>query len=494
MFAQSMYPICIFHMDHKIRKGLLLTVLAFLVITCKPSDKKSAQASPSPALPENFADQADRVLKGYLDLEIFSGVVLVAAQGRPVYHKAFGIADRENDRPVETSALFDIGSMNKTFTSIVVRQLASEGKLNLSDPLSRYVSGFTDPRAADITLTHLLEHRSGFGDYHNEGYFELPEPERRLNAIVERAKSEMLMFTPGTDESYSNLGYVILGAVIEKASGASYFDNVRERIVEPLGLKDTYLDDFKGLETRMAKGYYYSPLGQLEVSAPTQDVPNPDGGFLSTASDILEFYRSYYYDDLLLSADTREEDPFFEFLREIPDGKATGAAGGFEGFNSVLLQVISDDFSIVVLANMDEPVAERIGSDILALYRGETPKKPQLPAVQNVRIHYEKHGIEYVRDNFETLTVNFHPTDPHELILNVLGYAYLYGAQDTDKALELFKLNTELFPEVANCWDSYGEALKMQGDLSGAQEAYGHALELDPEMESAQKALNTINN
>ena len=493
MFAQPMYPNWIFSMYYKIRKGLLLTVLAFVVITCKPSDKKSAQASPSPTLPENFADQVDRVLKGYLDLEIFSGVVLVTVQGRSVYHKAFGIADRENDRPVATSTLFDIGSMNKTFTSIVMRQLASEGKLNLSDPLSRYVSGFTDPRAADITLTHLLEHRSGFGDYHNEGYFELPESERRLNAIAERAKSEMLMFTPGTEEAYSNLGYVLLGAVIEKASGASYFDNVRQRIVEPLGLKDTYLDDFKGLETRMAKGYYYSPLGQLEVSAPTQDVPNPDGGFLSTASDILKFYRSYYYDDLLLTRAAREADPFFEFLREISKGKATGAAGGFEGFNSVLLQVISDDFSIVVLANMDEPVAERIGSDILALYRGETPEEPQLPAVQNIRIHYEKHGIAYIRDNFETLTVNFHPTDPHDLILNVLGYAYLYGAQDADKAVELFKLNTELFPDVANCWDSYGEALKMQGDLKGAQEAYHHALELDPEMESAHKALNTIN-
>ncbi len=494
MFAQSIYPNYVFHMYPKIKKGLFLTIVAFLIINCKPSDKNSAQATPSHALPDNFGDQVDRVLKGYLDLEIFSGVVLVAAQGSPVYHKAFGMADWENNRPVETSTLFDIGSMNKTFTSIIVRQLASEGKLNLSDPLSRHVSGFTDPRAADITLTLLLEHRSGFGDYHNEGYFELPESERRLNAIVERAKPEVLMFTPGTEEAYSNLGYVILGAVIEKASGKSYFDNVQERIVGPLGLKDTYLNDFTGLGSRLAKGYYYSPLGQLEVSAPTQDIPNPDGGFLSTATDILKFYRSYYYDDLLLSKDARADDPFFEFLREIPKGKATGAAGGFEGFNSVLLQVISDDFSIVVLANMDEPVAERIGSDILTLYRGETPEEPQLPAVQNVRIHYEKHDIAYVRDNFAALTVNFHPTDPRDLILNVLGYAYLYEAQDTDKALEMFKLNTELFPKVANCWDSYGEALKIQGDLTGAQEAYRHALELDPGMESAQKALNTINN
>jgi CubicO group peptidase (beta-lactamase class C family) len=471
----------------------LVGLLALLVVACRPSGEKTTPNTSSSTLPEDFAQQADRIVQDYRDLGIFSGVVLVADQGKPVYHKSFGLADRETGRPVELHTLFDIGSMNKTFTSIVIRQLAGEDKLALSDPLTRYVSGFSDPGVADITLQHLLEHRSGFGDYHNRGYFDLPMSERSLQAIVERAKSEDLMFAPGTDEAYSNLGYVILGAVIEEASGTSYFENVRERIVEPLGLRETYLNDFEGLQTRVAEGYYYTPMGNLEVSAPIQDVPNPDGGFLSTASDILKFYRSYYYDNLLLSEEAKNTDPFFEFLRNLPSGKATGAAGGFEGFNSVLLQVYQEDFSIVVLANMDEPVAERIGSDILSLYRGESPEKPQLPAVQNVRIQYEEHGIDYIRDHFGELTVNFHPTDPKDLILNALGYGYLYGAEDVEAALELFKLNTELFPESANCWDSLGEALKVRGDLQAAKTAYARALELDPGMETAQEALKSIN-
>ena len=459
---------------------------------CQERAKQNATTHKHSGLPVDFKSEIEDLIQGYVDLGIFSGVVLVMDQGDPLFHKAYGLADRETGRMVRLNTLFDIGSMNKTFTSIVIRQLASEGVLSLSDPLAGYLGNFSDPRAADITLTHLLEHRSGFGDYHSEGYFDLPMAERQLQAIVERAKKEILEFDPGMDKAYSNLGYVMLGAVIERATGNSYFEEVHKRIVEPLGLSDTYLKDFEGLQDRMAKGYWYTPLGDLEVSAPIQDVPNPDGGFLSTALDIAKFYRAYYYGDVLLSEDAREQDPMLRQIRSLPAGRAIGAAGGFEGFNSVLLQLVNEHLTIVVLANMDEPVAERIGAGILAIYRREQPDKPVLPAVQNVRIQYEANGIEYIREHFEELIENFHPTDPKDWILNTLGYAYLYGAEDTETALEFFKLNTELFPNVPNCHDSYGEALRAKGDLAGAKQAYTRALELDPNLETARKALREI--
>lgn len=479
--------------------GLLLTLfnstivfIALFISGCQDVGKDTKVLDSSYSLPQDFEQQIDNLIKEYLDLEIFSGVVFVADNGNPVFHKAYGVADRESGRMVQQNTLFDIGSMNKTFTAIVLKQLAAEGQLELSDPLNQYINGFSDPRAHQITLAHLLEHRSGFGDYHTPGYFELPLNERRLQAIVERAKDMTLEFDPGTDEAYSNLGYVILGDVIEKVTGRSYFENVRQRIVEPLGLSETYLENFDGLENRMAQGYYYSPLGILEVSAPLQDVPNPDGGFLSTASDIFKFYHSYYYGNVLLDKATQAEDPLFKYIKTLPEGKPIGAAGGFEGFNSVLLQLIKEDLTVVVLANMDEPVAERIGSDILSVYRGEVPNKPSLPAVQNVRLNYEEHGIDYIRANFEDLTVNFHPTDPRDWILNTLGYAYLYEAEDVETALAFFELNTELFPTAANCYDSYGEALMVKGNLKGAATAYKKALELNPELESAITALRDI--
>ena len=432
------------------------------------------------------------LVQEYVNLDIFSGIVLVAEKGVITFHKAYGLSNREKNIPNSVNTLFDIGSMNKTFTSIVIKQLAEEGKIDLNDNLTKFLSGFKDPNTNKITINHLLDHESGFGDYHTPDYFDLPLNERKLGAIVGRAKSYQLNFEPGTEQDYSNLGYVILGAVIEKVTGKSYFDNVQERIVTPLNLKNTYLNDFDNLETRIAIGYYYTPLGILVENKPIQDIPNPDGGFLSTTEDILKFYRSYYYDDMLLSKKFKSSDPFFKYLNELPEGEAVGAAGGFEGFNTALFQVYSDDLTIIVFANMDEPVAENIASNVLNLYRGETPDKPQLPAIQNIRKNYEKHGTDYIKENFQELTINFHPSDPKDIVLNNLGYAYLYEAKDNKKALEIFKLNTELFPKIANCWDSLGEALAMSKNKSEAIKAYKKALELNPDMDTAHQALQKL--
>ena len=452
------------------------------------SDVSTTQSNSQAELTEKIND----LVQEYVKLDIFSGIVLVAEKGDISFHKAYGLSNREKNIPNSVNTLFDIGSMNKTFTSIVIKQLAEEGKIDLNDNLTKFLSGFKDPNTNKITINHLLDHESGFGDYHTPGYFDLPLNERKLGAIVERAKSYQLNFEPGTEQDYSNLGYVILGAVIEKVTGKSYFDNVQERIVTPLNLKNTYLNDFDNLETRIAIGYYYTPLGILVENKPIQDTPNPDGGFLSTTEDILKFYRSYYYNDILLSKKFKSSDPFFKYLNELPEGKAVGAAGGFEGFNTALFQVYSDDLTIIVFANMDEPVAENIASNILKLYRGETPNKPQLPAIQNIRKNYEKLGIDYIKENFQELTINFHPSDPKDIILNNLGYAYLYEAKDNKKALEIFKLNTELFPNIANCWDSLGEALAMSKNKSEAIKAYKKALELNPDMDTAHQALQKL--
>lgn len=315
----------------------LNSIVLFLFLTlinCKNKEPKHEFANNEN--PTELSKKIESVVQDYIDLGIFSGIILVAEKGEIQFHKAFGLANRETKTQNTINTLFDIGSMNKTFTSIVVKQLAAEGKLNIDDKLTKYISGFKDPNANKITINHLLNHESGFADYHTRNYFDLPLKERKLNAIVERAKSYELNFEPGTEQDYSNLGYVILGAVIEKVSEISYFDNVNERIIKPLNLKNTYLNNFDGLENRIAHGYYYTPLGKLENSAPMQDTPNPDGGFLSTTEDIMKFYRSYYYEDILLNTETKENDPFFNYLKELPKGKATGAAGGFEGFNTAL--------------------------------------------------------------------------------------------------------------------------------------------------------------
>ena len=469
-------------------KILISFLIGISALTCKWDHLESINTVNQ----SDIESKIDQQIKKYEDLKIFSGVVLLAEEGKPIYHKAFGMADREKKIANTTNTLFDIGSMNKTFTSIVIKQLIYEGKLKYSSKLTDHISGFQDPNTKKIDVRHLLNHESGFGDYHDDEYFDAPKSEKTLQKIVEKAKSTRLYFDPGTEQEYSNTGYVLLGAIIEKVTGKSYFDNVKKRIIEPLELKNTYVEHLEKQSDRVAHGYFYSPLGILEKNESLQDEPNPDGGFLSTTEDIVTFYRSYYYDTVLLTEEIKKKDQFFQYIRSLPKGKAPLSAGGFEGFNTAMYHVLSDDRSIVVFANMDEPVAERIADDILDITRGQQPAEPKRPAIQNVRIAFEEKGAEYIKANFEDLTENYHPEDPKDWILNDLGYAFLFGKNDPNSALKLFELNTQLFPEIANTWDSLGEAYFNNGDKVKSKECYQKALKLNPDMESAKEKLSQM--
>ena len=439
-------------------------------------------------------ESIDALVQKYMDLDIFSGVVLLAEQGKPVYHKAFGLANRETKTKNTLNTKFDIGSMNKTFTKVVIYQLLEEGKLGLNDNLGKYFKGFPSEAANKITIEHLLNHSSGYGDYHSPGYFEGAYGSRTIEAVVERIKKLPLFFEPGTEQEYSNSGYVLLGAIIEKITSKSYYENVRERIVSPLKLQNIYLENVQKIEDR-AIGYWKTATGDLKNNVGMLEVPKPDGGFQSTTSDILSFYNAYHYSEKLLKAETKKKDAYFAFFEEIKgkDGVAIPQVGGFNGANTVMYEIPSQQKTIIVFANMDEPVAEKLGFGILQILRGKSPEDPKLPARQNVYQAWKSHDPDYVKKHFDELTTNFHPTDPRDLILNQLGYDLLFTGK-VDEAIQIFKLNVELFPEVANNYDSLGEAYLKKGDRKKALALYKKALELDPELPSAKEMVKELGN
>ncbi|MEL6821073.1 MAG: serine hydrolase, partial [Calditrichota bacterium] len=302
-----------------------------------------------------------------------------------------------------------------------------------------------------------------------------------------------LLFEPGIEEEYSNTGYVLLGAIIEKVTGKSYYENVKEHITKPLKLNETFVENTHVVRNR-AIGYLKSVKGQLENNLEFHEQAKPDGGFYSTAADILKFYQHFYYSDSLVSKTVRENDQYFQLaseLREAGGDQAFGNAGGFNGANTVLYEMPGLRTSVVVFANMDEPVAEQLGQGILAIIRGDTPQKPHLPAAQNIYKVWKSKGPEYVKSNFDSLTINFHPDDPRDMILNMVGYELLWDAE-IDNAIEAFTLNTKLFPDAANCYDSLGEAWLKKGNRKNALANYRKALELDPQMESARNAIARI--
>lgn len=467
------------------KKAFSILLSIFLLSACNTQAQKSILQK------DKITPAIDAYVQLYLDLDIFSGVVLLAEHGKPVYHKAFGLANRATNTPNTLNTKFDIGSMNKTFTHVVILQLLEEGKLKLSDKLGQYLSGFPAEAANKISINDLLHHRSGYGDYMTPGFFDLPVSQKNIAGLVERIKGQELMFEPGTEQEYSNSGFILLGAIIEKITGESYFKNVKDRIVTPLGLKETDLENKNQVPER-AIGYYKTMTGEIEDNTGFKELPNPDGGFLSTTTDIMTFYREYHYGNKLLKQETKMQDEMYAMFQEhATTGGAIPHAGGFNGANTVNYEILRDDITLVVFANMDEPVAEQLGAGILAIIRGKEAKSPSLPATQNVYQAYKQHGIHYVEENFKNLIANFHPTDPKDLILNNIGYQFL-EQNSVDEAIKFFELNCNLFPDVGNVWDSLGEAYLKKGDKVKALKYYKKALSIDPGIPSARQAVEVL--
>lgn len=465
----------------------ILTILAACCLTIN----SFGQSTPVLRKIDHLEQKIDTLVQQYRDLDLFAGVVLVAERGNPVYHKAFGYADRENKRKNTINTKFDIGSMNKAFTKVAVLSLVREGKLALSDPLGKYLDGFDPEVSKQVNVEQLLEHTSGFGDYHGTTYWQLTYEEKNMDALVDVIRKMPLLFEPGTEQEYSNAGYVLLGAIIEKVSGQDFFTVIQERIVDRLALKDTYLQDKYNTPDR-AIGYIRTMRGELEANDYFQDPPGPDGGFYATTSDILKFYRAYHYGEALWDQETKALNPMYPFLKEhSTTGGAIPHAGGFPGASTAHFEVLRDQISVVVFANRDEIVAEDIAAGILAIIRGKAPQQPAQPAQLLIFQSYRDKGIQYIRENFEDLSSNWHPADPKDMILNGIGYNLLYSdnPKEVDQAIEFFSLNTELFPKIANVWDSLGEAWRKKGDKAKALQYYKKALEIRPDLPSAKEAI-----
>lgn len=461
------------------------------IIINGPSDNGETVIHPKANI-KGIEPKIDALVKQYLDLNLFSGVVLVAKKGKPIYLKGFGMANIEKQVPVTINSVFDIGSMNKAFTKVIICNLVSEGKLKLDDKLGKYLDGFPKVPSEQVTIQHLLDHRSGFQDYHSPEYMQLPADEKSIEVIVENARKQDLLFPPGEGNYYSNVGYTLLGAIIEKVMGKSYCTVVQQYILDKLKMESTYLDNKYSVPNR-AIGYEANSLGILKNTDYLQLRPTPAGSFMSTAEDMSKFFYAYYYGNEIWNDETRKLDSFeYELIKEsMINGSAPMIAGGFEGVNSVSLEILRDHVSVIVLANRNVPSAIDVGVRILDILRGMEPMPVELPITQTiVKIYFEK-GIDFLRSNFNTLLAGHMLPMPEDAILNQIGYDFLFEDK-IDDAIVIFKLNTELFPNSPNAWDSYGEALLKKGQNEEALSAFKKALEIDPNFPSAKKAIQEL--
>jgi len=203
----------------------------------------------------------DSLLDRRAAADAFSGVVLVASRGQPVYQRAVGVADREAGTPVTPDTRLELASMTKLFTRIAIYQLEQAGKLALTDTVGRFLPDYPNPVVrARVTVDQLLRHRSGIGSFWNERYMARPDAVRTVADYLDLFQSDSLLFPPGSSEAYSNGGYVLLGAIIERVSGKEYHQYLADHVFRPAGMTRTVPYDRRNLASEAAIGYTRQPL------------------------------------------------------------------------------------------------------------------------------------------------------------------------------------------------------------------------------------------
>ena len=167
----------------------------------------------------------------------FSGVVLVARGDQVLIHEARGLASREYAAANLAATRFNLGSINKLFTRVAIGQLAEQGKLSLEDTIGKFLPAYPNREAAArVTVRQLLDMTSGIGDFFGKKYEDTPKDRiRTLEDYLPFFAAEPLLFAPGSQRRYSNGGYIVLGLIVAKASGQSYFDYVRDHVYSPAG-------------------------------------------------------------------------------------------------------------------------------------------------------------------------------------------------------------------------------------------------------------------
>ncbi len=329
------------------------------------------------------ANELDSVVKAFDKANLFHGVVLVSKNGKTLLSKGYGLADAASNKPNDPSLVYQIGSVNKQFTAIAIMKLQEEGKLNVQDKLSRFFPEI--PNADKITLHHLLTHTSGLYNYTNDTAFWMREAALSSSKakMISRFSGKPLDFEPGTKYRYSNSGYLLLGYIIEKVSGKTYENYMRENIFYPLGMNRTGFD-FTQAQSK-ATGYYDNGASFTKSMIVDSSASHAAGAMYSTVGDLQKWVAAIH-EKKLISPDswTKALTPFkddyaYGFGRGSYKGKDyIWHNGGIHGFVSHLVYFPESNSSVILLSNYMQSNLDNLVMALAMSLLGEKPKLPEV--------------------------------------------------------------------------------------------------------------------
>ncbi|MEW6129864.1 MAG: serine hydrolase domain-containing protein [Acidobacteriota bacterium] len=357
----------------------LIGVLLIGLFTLKVEAQQSA----------NLQSEIDQLMVSKFKADEPGATVIVVKDGKVLFRKGYGLANIELNIPAQPDMIFRIGSITKQFTAVAILMLEEQGKLSLTDDLTKYFPDYPT-QGKKITVEHLLNHTSGI-----KSYTALPEwlPQWRKDfkdeELIALFKDKPMDFAPGASWNYNNSAFFLLGVIIEKASGLSYADFIEQKIFQPLGMKNSFYDRTDRIIRGRVSGYSRGSKGFVNAAYLSMTQPGAAGALMSTVDD-LAIWDAALYTDKLLKPDTLKKA---WMPSKLTDGRLThygygwaindyeghqmiSHGGGINGFVTHVRRLPIDKVFVSVLTNRDtgNPNPEELTLKIAAMVIGKPVK------------------------------------------------------------------------------------------------------------------------
>ena len=408
-------------------------VLLLLVLTSFPSFAAGETKDDSSV-------QMDSLLTEIYPSDGPGASILVVKDGKTILRRAYGIGNLELNVPLSSKMVFRIGSVTKQFTSAGIMKMVEQGKLKVSDPITLYLPGYPT-HGHNITIENLLTHTSGIKSYTSMGETmkEIVNEDLAVDELVDSFKDAPMDFAPSTAYEYSNSGYVLLGAIIEKISGKSYTDYIQDEFFTPLGMTSSYYGSFTKIIPNRAMGYQVTENGFLNAEYISMRIPYSAGSIVSSVDD-LQRWTNALHSGKVVSEESYQKmtTPFvlsngknagsdksgqgYGYALNVTDLKGhrkVGHGGGIDGFKTMVQWIDDEKLLVVVLSNTGNPVfsPSSIANQLSAIAMGQPFKQPKSIRVKSSIL--KKYTGEYTIEKYGApVTVSY---EDGRLYIKVMG-------------------------------------------------------------------------
>lgn len=463
------------------KKTFLTVVILFSFIVAKAQNKTA---------------ELDKLMTQAYANGVFNGSVLVAENGKVIYRKAFGYANKETNQLLKPEFCFDLASVSKQFTAMGIMILKERNKLSYDDKITKYFPEFP-AYGKDITLRNLLNNTSGMPLYQPFATKDNLTNAEILKIIEER---EALDANIGERYVYNNAGYVMLGLIIEKVSKMSLAEFLKENIFKPLKMKHSLVGDTPNIDLKN-RALGYSVIGELD----DYTVSHTGSTSMFSNVDDLFLWDQALYTEKLVSKKTIEEAftpvvlnngslsnyGFGWFL--IPEKKSVNHSGSDFGYRNFIMRDLDKKNTYIWLTNAGNAIPKEVMNVAIENILASKPYEiPKIAVISEFQKALQTNSV----DDAIIITTKSIQSNPNQFAMddaaiNELGYKYLNNKKLAE-AFSIFKFNVALNPNSSNVYDSLGEIYLLQKDTVNAIENYKKSVALNPDNANAIKVLKKL--